>query len=369
MSGPRKGRGTVEEDADELRRDDRSDAAGTHGATGRAARAEDAEGELRARLRSRPARMRRRCLTAHPTRIPDEVWDDRSTRAGAAGRRPRRASGKAGAVRHRPPQRARRRLAVRHRRARAAPGVPAATSSAPTPDPAPPRRRMAGIQLSGLASGLDTRVDHRQLMAVEKQPRDRIIANKQAAAPGAPEALQDIRDQAHRAQDRHRRRCRRSTTWGNSQTSTSTDATKATVRTVAGAPPGGYQLVVTPARPRRAGHLRLRRPPADGRLRSRSTAHARVDVAQGRRDASTTPSSAINEPSYPDGHRRLRRQRQRRARARRPHDGRREPGGRHRPGHAARQRRRRRRRHRSRSTASRSRRRPTSSPTRCPASS
>ena len=103
--------------------------------------------------------------------------------------------------------------------------------------------RMTGIQLTGLASGLDTESIISQLMAVESQPRT-VISNKQASAQARQTALQDIQSKLTLLKTATTA-LSSVTTWGNSQTVESTDTTKATVRTVAGASPGGHQLVVS----------------------------------------------------------------------------------------------------------------------------
>jgi flagellar hook-associated protein 2 len=153
---------------------------------------------------------------------------------------------------------------------------------------------MAGIQMSGLASGLDTQSIISQLMAVEELPRT-IITNKQAAAQARQTALQDIQTKLSSLK-LATTALSSVTTWGNSQTVDSSDATKATVRTVAGAPPGGHQLVVTQlARGAQATYAYS--PPATaGSVTVNGLA---VDVPVG----ATLDQAvvAINEASYPDG--------------------------------------------------------------------
>jgi flagellar hook-associated protein 2 len=153
---------------------------------------------------------------------------------------------------------------------------------------------MAGIQMSGLASGLDTQSIISQLMAVEALPRT-IITNKQAAAQARQTALQDIQTKLS-SLNLATTALSSVTTWGNSQTVDSSDATKATVRTVAGAPPGGHQLVVTQlARGAQATYAYS--PPATaGSVTVNGLA---VDVPVG----ATLDQAvvAINEAGYPDG--------------------------------------------------------------------
>lgn len=102
---------------------------------------------------------------------------------------------------------------------------------------------MTGIQLTGLASGLDTESIISQLMGVERQPRT-VISNKQASAQARQTALQDIQGKLTLLKTATTA-LSSVTTWGTSQSVESTDATKATVRAVAGASPGGHRLVVS----------------------------------------------------------------------------------------------------------------------------
>ena len=102
---------------------------------------------------------------------------------------------------------------------------------------------MAGLQLTGLASGLDTQSIVAQLMAVEKQPRTRIEL-QQAATQARQTNLRDIATKLNTlklaAHD-----LGSVALWADTQTVTSTDDTKVAVRRTGGAGPGGYDVTVT----------------------------------------------------------------------------------------------------------------------------
>jgi flagellar hook-associated protein 2 len=102
---------------------------------------------------------------------------------------------------------------------------------------------MAGIQLSGLASGLDTASIISQLMSVERQPRTRIEtrrAAEQARRDGLNEVATQLRALKQAATD-----LKSAGTWADTQTATSSDTTKLDVRRTAGAGPGGYDIGIT----------------------------------------------------------------------------------------------------------------------------
>ena len=102
---------------------------------------------------------------------------------------------------------------------------------------------MAGIQLSGLASGLDTASIIDQLMAVERQPRTRIElrqAAEQARRDGLNDVSTKLRSLKLAAAD-----LRSTSVWADTQTVTSSDTSKLDVRRTAGAGPGGYDVQVT----------------------------------------------------------------------------------------------------------------------------
>ncbi len=101
---------------------------------------------------------------------------------------------------------------------------------------------MAGISLSGLATGLDTGSIIAQLMAVEKQPRARIEmrqASEQARRDGLNQVATQLRALKQAASD-----LRSVGVWADTQTATSSDTAKIDVRRTGGAGPGGYEIEV-----------------------------------------------------------------------------------------------------------------------------
>src|SRR4051812_18349397 len=102
---------------------------------------------------------------------------------------------------------------------------------------------MAGIQLSGLASGMDTEGMITQLMAIERQPRLR-LALQQAAARARQDALQSI-DTKLDAVRTAASDLGSLLTWTLKQTASVSDATKASATVTGGVGPGIYSLAVT----------------------------------------------------------------------------------------------------------------------------
>jgi flagellar hook-associated protein 2 len=101
---------------------------------------------------------------------------------------------------------------------------------------------MAGIQMSGLSSGLDTASIVSQLMAIEKLPRNRLtseqaqIQARRTNLNGIQSKLETLKLAAHDLGS--------IASWGDKQSVASTDDTKLSVRTYAGAGPGGYDVVI-----------------------------------------------------------------------------------------------------------------------------
>lgn len=101
---------------------------------------------------------------------------------------------------------------------------------------------MAGLQMTGLASGLDTASIIDALMAVERQPRTR-LANQQSQVTAHQAALRDVATQL---------KSLRSAAdnlgsiglWADTQTVESSDTSKVVVSRTGGAGPGGYQIAV-----------------------------------------------------------------------------------------------------------------------------
>jgi flagellar hook-associated protein 2 len=102
---------------------------------------------------------------------------------------------------------------------------------------------VAGISFSGLASGIDTASMIDALMAIERQPRNRLLL-EQSAANAREQALKDIQS---------RLKTLRTATedlgsallWTPKQSISSTDETKVSATMTGGAAPGGYNLKVT----------------------------------------------------------------------------------------------------------------------------
>lgn len=102
---------------------------------------------------------------------------------------------------------------------------------------------MTGLQLSGLASGLDTDSIISQLMAVERQPRTRLTL-QQTATQARQDALKDIQSKVS-ALRTAATALGSAGTWGDTQTATSSDDAALGVRRLGGAAPGGHEVVVS----------------------------------------------------------------------------------------------------------------------------
>jgi flagellar hook-associated protein 2 len=102
---------------------------------------------------------------------------------------------------------------------------------------------MAGIQLSGLASGLDSQTIISELMSVESQPRTR-MAQQQVVVQARQDALRQIDTKLTNlklaATD-----LRSAALWSPTQAVTTSDEDIVTARQLSGAPPGGYQVTVS----------------------------------------------------------------------------------------------------------------------------
>jgi flagellar hook-associated protein 2 len=102
---------------------------------------------------------------------------------------------------------------------------------------------MAGMSLGGLASGMDTEGIIASLLAIERQPRNRLVLD-QTAATTRQQALRDVSS---------RLKTLRFATedlgsvalWAPKQTISSSDEAKISARMNGGAAPGGYNLAVT----------------------------------------------------------------------------------------------------------------------------
>lgn len=102
---------------------------------------------------------------------------------------------------------------------------------------------MAGLQLGGLASGMDTETIISSLMAIEAQPRGRLVLN-QTTATTRQDALRDalsrLKNLRTAAED-----LGSTLLWTPKQTISSTEEAKISARMSGGAAPGGYSIAVT----------------------------------------------------------------------------------------------------------------------------
>jgi flagellar hook-associated protein 2 len=96
--------------------------------------------------------------------------------------------------------------------------------------------------LTGLASGLDTNTIISQLMAVEKQPQQRII-NQQAVEAARQQALKDTMTRLQNLQTAYQG-LSDPTVWADTQTVESSDSTKVVASRATGIAPGSYTVVV-----------------------------------------------------------------------------------------------------------------------------
>ena len=102
---------------------------------------------------------------------------------------------------------------------------------------------MAGLQLGGLASGMDTEGVIAQLMQLERQPSVRWGQQKKVSE-AREQALKDILTRVKNLQTAARD-LKSVSTWADTQTVESTDTSKITAARVAGAAPGGYSVTVS----------------------------------------------------------------------------------------------------------------------------
>lgn len=102
---------------------------------------------------------------------------------------------------------------------------------------------MAGMQLSGLASGVDTATIVDQLMALEAQGKTR-LQMRQTSLTAQQTTLKDLKTKLDTLKSAAAD-LRSSTTWAESQTVESSDAARVAVARTGGAPIGGYSVKVT----------------------------------------------------------------------------------------------------------------------------
>ena len=101
---------------------------------------------------------------------------------------------------------------------------------------------MPGLQIGGLASGMDTDSVIAQLMALEAQPGTR-WAQQKKVSEAREQALKDILTRVKNLQS-EAKNLKSVTTWADTQTIESSDSTKITATRVGGAAPGGYSIAV-----------------------------------------------------------------------------------------------------------------------------
>jgi flagellar hook-associated protein 2 len=102
---------------------------------------------------------------------------------------------------------------------------------------------MAGIALSGLASGVDTSSIVAQLMAIERQ-KTTTIANKQTRAQAEQDVLKSIASKLSALKSAAEDLKRTGSAWTQNQTVTSSDASKVGVAKLSGAGVGGHTVQV-----------------------------------------------------------------------------------------------------------------------------
>jgi flagellar hook-associated protein 2 len=102
---------------------------------------------------------------------------------------------------------------------------------------------MAGIQMGGLASGMDTEGVIAQLMQLEAQPGIR-MAQQKKVSESREQTLKDILSRVKNLQTAAKD-LKSVTTWSDTQSVESSDSTKITASRVGGAGPGAYSVSVS----------------------------------------------------------------------------------------------------------------------------
>lgn len=102
---------------------------------------------------------------------------------------------------------------------------------------------MAGLQLSGLASGVDTATIVEQLMALEAQGKTR-LQQRQTSLGAQQTTLRDLKAKLDTLKSAAAD-LRATTTWGETQSVESSDAARVAAVRTGGAPIGGYTVKVT----------------------------------------------------------------------------------------------------------------------------
>jgi flagellar hook-associated protein 2 len=123
---------------------------------------------------------------------------------------------------------------------------------------------MAGIQLSGLVSGIDTQSIIAQLMTIEKAPRTKITLDQDATTK-RQSLLQDLSTKVTTLKSANDD-LKSVLSWLDTQTVETADATKVTVSRTGGAPPGGYDVAITQLASAERQTFSFASPAADGTL-------------------------------------------------------------------------------------------------------
>jgi flagellar hook-associated protein 2 len=123
---------------------------------------------------------------------------------------------------------------------------------------------MAGIQLSGLVSGIDTQSIIAQLMTIEKAPRTKITLDQDATTK-RQSLLQDLSTKVTTLKSANDD-LKSVLSWLDTQTVETADATKVTVSRTGGAPPGGYDVAITQMASAERQTFSFVSPAADGTL-------------------------------------------------------------------------------------------------------
>jgi flagellar hook-associated protein 2 len=137
---------------------------------------------------------------------------------------------------------------------------------------------MAGIQLSGLVSGIDTQSIISQLMTIEKAPRTKITLDQDATTK-RQSLLQDLSTKLTTLKSTNDD-LKSVLSWLDTQTVETGDATKVTVSRTGGAPPGGYDVAVNQLASAERQTFSFVSPSADGTLDiANADGSARTSVA------------------------------------------------------------------------------------------
>jgi flagellar hook-associated protein 2 len=123
---------------------------------------------------------------------------------------------------------------------------------------------MAGLQLSGLVSGIDTGSIITQLMAIERTPRTKITLNQDATTK-RQSLLQELSTKVTALKSANDD-LKSVLSWLDTQTVETGDATKVTATRIGGAPPGGYDLAITQMASAERQTFSFVSPAADGTL-------------------------------------------------------------------------------------------------------